>query len=184
MTLALTIVSSYGGPESNSYVSLAEANSIGALYVYDTTLWNSATAGQQTAALLRAAQDIDAIPWRGDRLFYDQRMEFPRTGDDGEVWPWTQSALLFNTFNVYHTQQQDNVKLAQVLQAFEHVRNGGRNIHQDRQIQGITGYSESIHRVSESYQYGGSAGTAVGALYAEPAGYLSQYKGQRRLYRA
>lgn len=184
MTLALTLVASYGGPDSNSYVTQAEANSLNALYAYETTIWNSATSAQQIAALLRAARDIDAVPWRGDRLFYDQRLDFPRTDADGEVWPWNSAVTVINTFNIFQTQMQDNVKLAQVLQAIEHIRNGGRNVHQDRQTQGIVGYSESIHRVSESYQYGRSGGTSVGALYPEPAGYLAQYKGSRRLYRA
>jgi hypothetical protein len=183
LPLSTSLNNSYGGPDANSYVDVTEATQVNSLYAYDPTIWNSATAPQQIAALLQATREIDAaFRWRGDRLFYNQRLEFPRTDDYGEPWPWNTLTTVFNTFNVFQTQMKDAVQMATALQAFEILRRAGKTTFADLQAQGVQSYSESVKNLSESYTFSGK--TSMGGLYAEPLTYLTPYKGQRRIFRA
>jgi len=69
-----------GGSSSNSYVTLAEANT----YMGDrlhTTAWTAATNDTKNSALLWAARLLDrTVRWSGSKASESQSMEWPRSG--------------------------------------------------------------------------------------------------------
>lgn len=183
MTIALTLVASWGGPSDNSYIGLSEANSIAGVYLFDPSPWTALTDAQKTAALINATRAIDAGNWKGDRLYYNQNLEFPRTDDTGAVFPWSTPYTAINTFNIFQTQMKDDVQLATVIQAVYVARlPSGRDSHAEKQAAGIASYSESVRQLSESYTYSGR--TSLG-LASETQQILSQYRQVgRAVYRA
>lgn len=191
MTILYTLDSSYGAATANGYVTLSEANSIIATRATSPTIWNSFAGGTvgQAALIMQATQQIDAMVWKGDRLYYNQGLEFPRTESDGSRFPYDRSVydLSADEFNVFQTQQKDNVQLACALQAYELARallSSTVQKHQELQALGIKSYSESIKNLSESYTYDGTGTSIFGGLAPNVIKYLGRYRGQRRIYRA
>lgn len=181
MALQYTLISSYGGSDDTAYVTFDEANSIVASYSYEYAAWTNASTMQRTASILIATRDIDSLSWLGDRLYWNQRLEFLRTDEVGERFPYSTSVSVANTFNIYQTQMKDDVKLACALQALSRTRMpNARDTHQERQAQGIQSYSESVRSLSESYSYGGL--TRLG-LVPEAYAFMSRYRGYRRIAR-
>lgn len=172
-----TLVTSYGAPDANCYVSFSDANSIVESSSLDYQRWTDAATTTREIALIRATRDIDSNMWFGGKFFFNQALSFPRAsrgvglwdqyayGEEGYGWnygdfPWQYyganlSQTTVNTFNVEYTLQREAVKRACANQAVHLLRSlKGRNYHRERQAQGIVSYSESIGKVSESYAYG------------------------------
>ena len=64
-------------PQANSYISLADANT----YATDRGLWTSATADDaKTVALLRAADYLNTLQWKGQPVDWQRTMAWPRIG--------------------------------------------------------------------------------------------------------
>lgn len=60
---------------SNTYISLADANT----YATDRGLWTSATTDDaKTVALLRAADYLNTLQWKGIAVTWDRTMSWPR----------------------------------------------------------------------------------------------------------
>lgn len=182
-----TLVASWGGNADTCYVTLEEADDyIGSStivgYKTDPTLWTDLTSIQKGRALLAATRDVDAAQnYIGRRQFYDQTLQFPRVPEGGEEWPWVSSSVTAaNTYNVYLLEQKRRVKAATVEQAYGVVRDGERDEHIERQLRGITSFSETIGPISESASYGGT----VLALIPESMEYLFPYVGYPALYRS
>lgn len=184
MTIQYTLTASYGGINDNAYVDLDTAAQIVGTYVLDSQAWTDATTLTRTNALIMAARQIDAAgPWRGEPLYWDQNRAFPRTDERGEYFPWQTGISAVNTFNVYQQQQKDDVQIANVQQAVWLLRQPGgkgRNIHAERQAQGILSVSESVRNLSESLSYLGLTRISLGP---ETIPYLQPYRGQRKLVR-
>jgi hypothetical protein len=92
---------------TDTYVTLAEANSYFTTHLNGATPWASATTDQREQALRQATKDIDARQYKGVVTVTGQALEFPRNGiadRRGET--------------VTATTVPDAVKLAQYEQAF------------------------------------------------------------------
>lgn len=184
MTIQYTLDSSYGGANANAYVDLDTAAQIVGTYVMNSQAWTDASTPTRIQALIAAARQIDAAgPWRGEPLYWTQRRAFPRTDERGEYFPWQTGISNVSTFNVYQQQQQDDVMIANVEQAVWILRQPGgvgRNIHAERQAQGILSVSESVRSLSESISYTGLTKVSLGP---EVIPYMQPYRGVRKLVR-
>ena len=85
---------------SNSYVTLEEANSILELF-FDNAEWTALTDEQKTVALINAATKIDNMYLKGKKLSDNQEMQFPRD---------------------WETTVSEKIKMAQCYEALEICR--------------------------------------------------------------
>ena len=178
------IISTYGGSNSNSYVSLVDATSyIGASKIFfdDWTL-NSTV---QEMALVQATRDIDGRNWLGNQWFYYQMLEFPRV-PPGAVFPYgtvsraepDQTFVNLTETDEYQRKMKLRVAFATCEQAFWRLRNGGFLSHREAQFQGIRSQGRSL-RFSESFSYG----DPDQVLCAEAWDLLRYYRGTPRVLR-
>ena len=63
-----TLISTYGGKDSNAYISVSDATSFICTSIFDPTAWTSATSIQQCAAILQATKDVDSRQYIGPRI--------------------------------------------------------------------------------------------------------------------
>ena len=85
--MAATISATLKGANSNSYVTLAEANSYFET-VPSSTTWDDKTDDQKNRALIAACRWIDSLNYYGDRCDEDQALKWPRNNyhvDDVEL---------------------------------------------------------------------------------------------------
>jgi len=80
--MAVVIDATVGGVNANSYLSLADAQSMidGMVLSADVTAWGTATTDEKNRALVSAAQRLDRERFLGARSNDDQAMQWPRTG--------------------------------------------------------------------------------------------------------
>jgi len=80
--MAISIDATVGGASANSYLTLAEANSLieGLVQNDDVVAWASATDDQKNRALYSATQRIDRERFLGARATDTQSLQWPRTG--------------------------------------------------------------------------------------------------------
>ncbi len=79
--MAATIDATLSGASSNSYVTLAAANSYFET-VPDSTTWTNKTDDQKNRALISATRWIDSLNFYGDRCDEDQALKWPRNNYD------------------------------------------------------------------------------------------------------
>ena len=75
--MAATITATLKGETSNSYVTLAEANTYFETAPEEST-WDDKTDDQKTRALISACRWIDSLNFLGDRCDNDQALKWPR----------------------------------------------------------------------------------------------------------
>ncbi len=75
--MTLTIVTTAGATDANSYCSLAEAEAYAATVV-DSTVWVAKTDEQKKAAIIQAARWMNTFQWVGMRSSQTQAMAWPR----------------------------------------------------------------------------------------------------------
>ena len=80
--MPIALDATVGGANANSYLTLAEAESIieGLVEDSDVEAWGSATTDQKNRALYTAAQRLDRERFLGARATDTQSMQWPRTG--------------------------------------------------------------------------------------------------------
>ncbi len=75
--MAATIIATLKGETSNSYVTLAEANTYFETAPEEST-WDDKTDDQKNRALISACRWIDSLNYLGDRCDNDQALKWPR----------------------------------------------------------------------------------------------------------
>ena len=80
--MAITIDATVGGPNANSYLTLAAAQALidGFVEDDDVVAWASATTDQKNRALASATQRLDRERFLGARATDTQALQWPRTG--------------------------------------------------------------------------------------------------------
>jgi hypothetical protein len=78
----MAIKTAVGGRESNSFCNASEADDYIALLGIDTTAWDDQDDDQKDYCLQLAAQALDLLPWRGQRVYCGQALCFPRSFQD------------------------------------------------------------------------------------------------------
>ena len=80
--MAISIVATVGAADANSYLTLADAQSLidGFIESADVAAWASATTDQKNRALYTSAQRIDRERFLGSKVDATQSMQWPRSG--------------------------------------------------------------------------------------------------------
>lgn len=73
-----TLIATAGSASANSYLSVAEANTIASSMVGDLS-WNTATTDDKTRALLTATNGLETLSYIGTRATTDQALSWPRS---------------------------------------------------------------------------------------------------------
>lgn len=181
----MALVTTYGARGANSYLTVAEANSIIATGCIFFDEWEMANTQQREAALVMAANDIESKLWHGSKFYFFQYLSFPRVPPGGQ-FPYSgmqrsEPGADFTTLveqDEYISRQKTRVQQAQALQALYRLRGGGRSPHREDQFRGVRTSGRGI-KFSESFSYGEPDMT----LCPEAWDLLRYYKGQRRLVR-
>lgn len=178
----MTIVSSWGGGTSNSYISYTDAASfIENGGVYDYTKWTEATTVQCEAALIQATREIDAFQYIGERYYAEQELEFP-VAIPGNIWPHNYVVSDDGGLDIEQARMKRAVERATCIQTVWIIRSDGVHVHAENQEMGIASYSETTGPVSESVAYR-SGGGALRKLHPDAKSLLSPYRTGRRIYR-
>lgn len=176
--MALTVVSSYGGGTSNSYIAVTDAATIKDEFM-NASDYTDASTTIQGQALIRATRMIDAKVWKGCAYYYDQNLQFPRSLK-GESNFEELSADVIGSTEFEHQKKQ--VKWATVAQAIYLLRvNTDLTKRQDLKSQGISNFS--LGQFSESYGDTQGGIRKANVLCEDTLGFLIDYKGMAKLYR-
>jgi hypothetical protein len=121
--MAVVIVATVGSASANSYLTLADAQTIidGLVEDADVTAWASATTDQKNRALYPATQRLDRERYLGARATDTQALQWPRTGvrkPDTYINTYT-VGFPFRISTDYFTDTEipDQIKRAQVVLA-------------------------------------------------------------------
>ena len=90
--MTVTLVSTVGGASSNSYLSVADGDTI-AEYRLGTLAWSSATADDKARALISATSALDQLSWIGTRASDTQALAWPRDDADCGDWSFTNQTI-------------------------------------------------------------------------------------------
>jgi hypothetical protein len=175
----------WGGRDAVTYITEVRADSyIRAAHVFFDE-WDQATTAQREAALTRAALNIDARRWHGQRFFYNQLREFPRVPPGFQfsynvVTRAVPDATFFSFAeqDEYLRRQRLRVEQACCEQALFLLRQAGRHAHREDQFRGIRSVGRGV-KFSESFGYG----EPDQVLCPEAWDLLRYYKGATRIVR-
>lgn len=176
----LSVISSWGGPSSNSYVDPTFCDSFIRVRLVDPSAWTNATTLQQAAACLEATRDIDTKEYLGGRYYYNQLLKFPRQLLLG--FPWNKTAAQSTVFSVEYYRMYDQVQQATAYQALWILRQGGRNYYAEKIASGIQAMSQAVGPVKEYVQFGRV--NHVLRLSPEAVSKLQEWGVSRRAFRA
>lgn len=90
-----------GGKESNSFVTLAEADLLIAVLPDDTSDWEVLSDDQKRYRLVMAAALMSNLPWRWKKSFEGQSLCFPRNGNKS-VPDEIKETQVFLAYSVIH----------------------------------------------------------------------------------
>ena len=76
----MSLDATLAGASSNSYITLAEAETFSSQF-YNLTAWSTATSGNQEAALMEACTEIESYRLRFNPSVSTQALHFPRDID-------------------------------------------------------------------------------------------------------
>jgi len=76
--MSITLKTAEGGPDSNSYITVAEADAYLADYPWDITAWLALTSAEKVLRLAVAADMMSYLSWRGYKAYEYQALSFPR----------------------------------------------------------------------------------------------------------
>ena len=77
--MAVTLDATLGGNQSNSYVTLANAEGIAGMMPGGDT-WIALTEDEKNMSLIQATRWLETLDYRGDRCKSSQRLKWPRSG--------------------------------------------------------------------------------------------------------
>lgn len=182
----LTLIDTWGGSTSNTYISLEDADLLITMELLDSEPWASAAESQRRAALASATRNIDSYNWVGEKYFFQQLLQFPRTpqgadffyGPYGRAESDAQTLSLMNQ-DEYLRKQRIRVRRACAIQANYLLRTKGRNLDRETQFIGATSRSSSHSGVSIAHHYAHPSHR----LCPEAMDELRYYLGKARLVR-
>jgi len=177
-----TLIPSYGGPDSNAYISITDADSFIESSIFDPTIWTNLNTLQKCSAIIQASIDIDSRQYVGNRFFADQHLEFPR--ELRSAFPWNRTTIRTFTEDTIQKRMKRNVKEACAFQAFFIARYGGRSPHLENISQGIRGISESVGPIREFIQYGQRVNQQNAKFDATALSLLQPWMTTRKIWRA
>ena len=121
--MAITIDATVGGASANSYITLADANTIveGLILDDDVSAWDGSSNDNKNRALFTASVRVDRERFLGARVTNTQALQWPRTGvrkPDTYINTYA-TGFPFRISTDYFTDTEipDQVKKAQVILA-------------------------------------------------------------------
>ncbi len=170
----------WGGSDSNSYVTLDWADTCIRAEVVDIAAWTAATPRDQEAALFQATIDIDSRQYVGAREYATQKLEFPRDvlADRSAV----EVASTSSELSTAEARMQSDVKRATCHQAVWILQNSGRNKHAELKALGIQEVTKEVGPIRETFKY--RAGDEQPTLCPRALLLLSVWMTGRRIVRA
>ena len=183
-----TIISSWGGGTSNSYVALTAANSFIVNCVLDHSAWDSASSDQRCAALMEAVRDIDARQYFYTKYLSTQILEFPRA--IGLSWSDSIGAWDPTNLSTTETRMQRDVEQACCHQALFLLQQQAKSAHATLRDVGVTNVKRKVGPVEEEFRYAsptedaGRPGGGKRPLCMESLQLLSDWITSKRIYRA
>lgn len=177
----MTLIASYGGNGSNSYIDVSQANSFIRTTVLANEEWFELSQRQKEAVLIQATRDIDSRQYVGHRRFFDQFLEFPR--QLRSMFPFNRTSTETVTQDEVQRRMLRDVSEACALQAVFLARNGGHNEHAERLSQGIRSVSEGVGPIREFVQYAQRATGGSARLSHEAVTRLAEWTTTRRIER-
>ena len=183
----VTIISSWGGGTSNSYLAYTHANSLIMNCMLSNSAWTDATPQQRAASLIQATQDIDSKQYLYTKYVSTQILEFPRRLNVG----WPQSLMTWNSTSLsgLETRMQQDVEYACAHQALFLLRQNTNKKFSDFRDQGISAFRKKIGPIEEEYKFGSTRdeesrpGSKTGRLCSEALSYLSDWLATRAIVR-
>ena len=181
----VTIVSSWGGGTSNSYLAYTHANSLVMNCIVSHGSWESATPQQRAAALIQATQDIDSRQYMFTKYTYTQILEFPRAVRTG----WPDSVGTWSDLSDLEERMQSDVEHACVHQALFLLEQAEKKTHSDLRDQGVSRVRKHIGPIDEEYYYFAPGqdevrpGGKKGRLCSVALSYLSDWMESRGIVR-
>ena len=178
----MTLIASYGGNGSNSYIDVTQADSFIGSAVFANTEWFTLANTQREAVLLQATQDVDSRQYIGHRFNFEQLLEFPRQLRSAFPFNRTSTATI-NQDTIQRRMQQD-VQQATAWQAVKISREGGRNVHIENVKNNIVGISESVGPIREFVQYGQRSTVGNMRIASEALSLLQDWMTGKKIFRA
>lgn len=152
--MSVTVDATVGGASANSYLTVADADTILNLRL-GIGSWTDASTDDKGRALIMATRDIDTNRFLGERVSYSQILEWPRT---------------------YQREPADQIPrdvqfatAEQALWILQNSASGGRSDRQQLAAQGVTSYT--VGNLSETL----SSTIRNGGLSSEASRYLTGY---------
>lgn len=182
LDIGTTLVSSWGGGTSNTYIGLTAANSYIRYSITNNSAWLSASAESKTAALIEATAQIDTRNFIGKRKYVDQLLEFPR--EIRSSFPWNRTTAGASALSASELRMLYDVEKATCHQALYILQNAGGNIHAELAQAGVSSARKKVGPIEEEYKYGGGS-SAVAQQLICPSGlmFLSDWMTDRRAVR-
>ena len=179
----MTLISAYGGPESNSYIDVTQATSFIKTATFSYDAWNALSGTQKQAALMMATRSIDSFTFTGHRYNSDQLLKFPR--EFRSTFPWNRTNSATITEDVMQLRMMNNVQQATAIQAAKIAVDGGFSPDAARIASGVSQWSESVGPIKESVQYGKVNASASNRSRMDPdaMALLQEWMTSRRIYR-
>ena len=168
MALVVTI----SGTASDSYATLAEADSLLADRQWFSSTWSGFSDAVKEKWLREATRSLDRLhPWRGERTEDDQRLSFPRDIGDATIYP---------SDEMHRNIKEAQIELAVLLQAKQDSTTG------DIEFRTETGVGALSGTVSVNYKDRDDAGAlqrAQGANIASVNALMKPWRSQNYLQR-
>lgn len=177
----MTLDYTWGGQNSNSYVSHTDASSFITTGMTFSTPWTSSTTAVQEAALMEASLALDALQYVGERFYPTQKLEWPRSLLSS--WPMNLSYQSGEDLSIEQLQMKDAVQKATCYQAVFILGNNSKlRKHSANKAFGIKKYSEDNGPLQEFVEYSG-VGQAI-QIASEALRLLGKWQTSKRVYRA
>ena len=149
--MAVTVVATVGSATANSYLTVADADTLLNLRL-GIDLWTAASTDDKGRALIMATRDIDSNRFHGYKVDSAQALEFPRSGQSVASTSIPPEVL--------------NACAEQALWNIQHASTGGRSDRQQLAAQGVSSYT--VGSLSETLR----GGYAMGSLCPESSKFI------------
>lgn len=163
-----TLDATWGGLTADSYVSLADTETMIQNYVFEPLNWTTASGQKKDAALRMATRQIDMHNFYGRKRLYNQPLQWPR---------WQSIYLSVTLDDIFR-----DIQLATVFQAASLINRKGSDRHAQNIQDGLRQVSESVGPIRDQYTY--NTGGPMTIICADANRILTRYVVPKYLYRA
>ena len=187
LSTGTTLVSSWGGGTSNTYLGYTAANSFIVHGIVEHGAWNSASAAERAAALIEATRDIDSRQYIFTKYTSIQVLEFPRQLSGS--WPDSLGQWDATSLSYLEARMQRDVEQACAHQALFRLYKKAKSAHQLLQDAGVSRVRRKLGPIDEEFHYALSSnevsrpGSSRNPLCPETMALLADWMTTKKVYR-